>query len=226
LAVIMIVPMGLLFAIAGLWWMGMDNNILTQVGFIVLVALACKNAILIVEFAKSEEDTGLSAREAAVSAAKLRVRPILMTSIAFILGVVPLVIATGAGAEMRRALGTAVFSGMLGVTVCGLFLTPVFYVFLRQLTGGSRPNQVERPNLEAKGSGGGTEPSVVASPVAERPADEAGSEKSLVSDTDLAVPPSGGSDSADSRVGSRPSAEGEDGDSSGDRAAPSPNHPL
>ncbi len=225
LAVIMIVPMGLLFAIAGLWWMGMDNNILTQVGFIVLVALACKNAILIVEFAKSEEDTGLSAREAAVSAAKLRVRPILMTSIAFILGVVPLVIATGAGAEMRRALGTAVFSGMLGVTVCGLFLTPVFYVFLRQLTGGSRPSLADRPNTEAVGSGGVTAQSAVASPVAERTADEAGSVMSQVSGTDLAAGPTSGSE-AESAAGSPPAAEGGDGDSSGDRAAPPPSHPL
>ena len=132
LAVILIVPMGLLFAIAGVWVLGMDNNILTQIGFIVLVALACKNAILIVEFAKAEEDSGKTRFEAAVSAARLRVRPILMTSIAFILGVIPLVIATGAGSEMRRALGTAVFSGMIGVTTCGLFLTPVFYSVLRR----------------------------------------------------------------------------------------------
>ena len=132
LAVILIVPMGLLFAIAGVWMLEMDNNILTQIGFIVLVALACKNAILIVEFAKAEEDSGKTRFDAAVSAARLRVRPILMTSIAFILGVIPLVIATGAGSEMRRALGTAVFSGMLGVTICGLFLTPVFYSVLRR----------------------------------------------------------------------------------------------
>lgn len=132
LAVILIVPMGLLFAIGGVWLMGMDNNILTQIGFIVLVALACKNAILIVEFARAEEASGKDRFEAAISAARLRLRPILMTSIAFILGVIPLVIATGAGSEMRRALGTAVFSGMIGVTVCGLFLTPVFYVVLRR----------------------------------------------------------------------------------------------
>ena len=132
LAVILIVPMGLLFAIVGVWALGMDNNILTQIGFIVLVALACKNAILIVEFAKAEEDGGKTRFEAAVSAARLRLRPILMTSVAFILGVIPLVIATGAGSEMRRALGTAVFSGMIGVTTCGLFLTPVFYSVLRR----------------------------------------------------------------------------------------------
>lgn len=132
LAVILIVPMGLLFAIGGVWLMGMDNNILTQIGFIVLVALACKNAILIVEFAIAEEESGKDRFESAISAARLRLRPILMTSIAFILGVIPLVIATGAGSEMRRALGTAVFSGMIGVTICGLFLTPVFYVVLRR----------------------------------------------------------------------------------------------
>jgi hydrophobe/amphiphile efflux-1 (HAE1) family protein len=148
LAVILIVPMGLLFAIGGLWLMGMDNNVLTQVGFIVLVALACKNAILIVEFAKSEEDGGKPTIEAAISAAKLRIRPILMTSIAFILGVVPLVIATGAGSEMRRSLGTAVFSGMIGVTICGLFLTPVFYVFLRYLSG-QRPATPAAPAAPA-----------------------------------------------------------------------------
>lgn len=132
LAVILIVPMGLLFAIGGVWLLGMDNNILTQIGFIVLVALACKNAILIVEFASAEETSGKDRFEAAISSARLRLRPILMTSIAFILGVIPLVIASGAGSEMRRALGTAVFSGMIGVTICGLILTPVFYVVLRR----------------------------------------------------------------------------------------------
>ncbi len=144
LAVILIVPMGLLFAIGGIWLMGMDNNILTQIGFIVLVALACKNAILIVEFAKAEEDAGKNLFEAAVSAARLRVRPILMTSLAFILGVVPLVIATGAGSEMRRALGTAVFSGMIGVTIFGLFLTPIFYVVLRRFSRDSNRPQSDR----------------------------------------------------------------------------------
>src|SRR4029077_10299267 len=113
----------------------MDNNIFTQIGLIVLVGLASKNAILIVEFAKQLEDTGKSITDAAIEAARLRLRPILMTSFAFILGVVPLVIATGAGAEMRRALGTAVFFGMLGVTAFGLILTPVFYVVIRKLTG-------------------------------------------------------------------------------------------
>lgn len=132
LAIILIVPLCLLFAIVGIWFRGMDNNILTQIGFIVLVGLACKNAILIVEFAKQEEDAGKDRFEAAVSACRLRLRPILMTAFSFILGVIPLLIATGAGYEMRRVLGTAVFAGMLGVTIFGLFLTPVFYVVLRR----------------------------------------------------------------------------------------------
>lgn len=135
LAVILIVPMCLLFAIFGVWLRGMDNNILTQIGFVVLVGLACKNAILIVEFAKAEEDKGKDRFEAAIEACRLRLRPILMTAFSFILGVIPLLIATGAGAEMRQALGTAVFSGMLGVTIFGLFLTPVFYVVLRKFAG-------------------------------------------------------------------------------------------
>jgi len=139
LAIILIVPMCLLSAVAGLWLRGMDNNIFTQIGLIVLVGLASKNAILIVEFARQLEDTGKSIIDAAVEAARLRLRPILMTSFAFILGVVPLVIATGAGAEMRRALGTAVFFGMLGVTFFGLILTPVFYVVIRKLTDRLKP---------------------------------------------------------------------------------------
>jgi multidrug efflux pump subunit AcrB len=139
LVIILIVPMCLLAAIVGVWLRGMDNNILTQIGFVVLVGLACKNAILIVEFAKEEEDAGRSRLEAAVAACRLRLRPILMTSFAFILGVVPLVIATGPGSEMRQALGTAVFSGMLGVTLFGLFLTPVFYVVVRWLVSRRRP---------------------------------------------------------------------------------------
>jgi multidrug efflux pump subunit AcrB len=110
---------------------GMDNNILTQIGFVVLIGLAAKNAILIVEFARQAEERGADRWEAAVEAARTRLRPILMTSFAFILGVVPLVIATGAGAEMRQALGTAVFSGMLGVTFFGLIFTPIFYVLVR-----------------------------------------------------------------------------------------------
>jgi hydrophobic/amphiphilic exporter-1 (mainly G- bacteria), HAE1 family len=134
LAIILIVPLCILFALAGIASRGMDVNILTQIAFIVLVGLACKNAILIVEFAQQQEDAGKSVYAAATNAAQLRLRPILMTSFAFILGVVPLVLATGAGAELRQILGTAVFSGMLGVTLVGLFLTPVFYVVIRRLT--------------------------------------------------------------------------------------------
>ena len=133
LAIILVVPLCLLFAIGGVWLSKGDNNIFTQIGFIVLIGLACKNAILIVEFAKYKQDEGKSIVEAALEACRLRLRPILMTSIAFIAGVFPLVISTGAGAEMRKAMGTAVFSGMIGVTVFGLFLTPVFYTVLMKL---------------------------------------------------------------------------------------------
>ncbi len=133
LAIILIVPLCLLFAIAGVWFKGGDNNIFTQIGFIVLIGLACKNAILIVEFAKVKQDEGKSPVEAALEACRLRLRPILMTSIAFIAGVFPLVTSRGAGAEMRQAMGVAVFSGMIGVTLFGLFLTPVFYVALMKL---------------------------------------------------------------------------------------------
>ncbi|MEO1720914.1 MAG: multidrug efflux RND transporter permease subunit [Pseudomonadota bacterium] len=132
-AVILIVPMVLLSAITGVWLAGLDNNILVQIGFVVLVALASKNAILIVEFAKQAEDEGLSRWDAAVQAARTRLRPIVMTSLAFILGVVPLMLATGAGAEMRQSLGVSVFSGMLGVTLFGLLFTPVFYVAVRSI---------------------------------------------------------------------------------------------
>ena len=133
LAVIMIVPMCLVAAITGVILRGQDNNILTQVGFIVLIGLAAKNAILIVEFAKQLEDQGLNRWDAAVEAARLRLRPILMTSLAFIFGVAPLVWAIGAGAELRQTLGTAVFSGMIGVTFFGLLFTPAFYVVCRWL---------------------------------------------------------------------------------------------
>jgi hydrophobe/amphiphile efflux-1 (HAE1) family protein len=133
LAVILIVPMSLIASITGVVMRGMDNNILTQVGFIVLIGLAAKNAILIVEFAAQLEDSGMSKFEAATEASRLRMRPILMTSLAFILGVVPLVWAIGAGAELRQALGTAVFAGMIGVTFFGLIFTPVFYVTTRWL---------------------------------------------------------------------------------------------
>jgi HAE1 family hydrophobic/amphiphilic exporter-1 len=130
-AVILIVPMCLLAGVTGLRLRDLGVDILGQIGFVVLVGLAAKNAILIVEFAKQAEERGVDRFAAAVEAARTRLRPILMTSLAFILGVVPLVIATGAGAEMRQSLGTAVFSGMLGVTFFGLFLTPVFYVVTR-----------------------------------------------------------------------------------------------
>jgi hydrophobe/amphiphile efflux-1 (HAE1) family protein len=137
LAILLIVPMCILSAITGVWISGLlgepgDNNIFTQIAFVVLVGLACKNAILIVEFAKELQDQGRDAIDAVVEACKLRLRPILMTSFAFIAGVVPLVLSTGAGAEMRRAMGIAVASGMLGVTFFGLLLTPVFYVVLRR----------------------------------------------------------------------------------------------
>jgi multidrug efflux pump subunit AcrB len=129
----LIVPMCLLCGIVGVWLRGMDNNIITQIGFVVLVGLACKNAVLIVEFAKQQEEHGLDRIAAAIEACRLRVRPILMTSFAFILGVLPLVFAHGSGFEMRQALGTTVFAGMLGVTFFGLFLTPVFYATVRAL---------------------------------------------------------------------------------------------
>jgi multidrug efflux pump len=135
LAVILIVPMTLLSAIAGVIIAGSDNNIFTQIGLIVLVGLACKNAILIVEFAKDEQEKGKTPLEAVLEACRLRLRPILMTSFAFIMGVVPLVLSSGAGAEMRHAMGVAVFSGMLGVTFFGLLLTPVFYVLIRNYVG-------------------------------------------------------------------------------------------
>ncbi|MBB2970225.1 efflux RND transporter permease subunit [Mesorhizobium sp. RMAD-H1] len=135
IAIIMIVPMGILAALTGVWLSHGDNNIFTQIGLIVLVGLSAKNAILIVEFARELEFAGLSPKDAAVEASRLRLRPILMTSMAFIMGVVPLVLSTGAGAEMRQAMGIAVFAGMIGVTAFGIFLTPVFYVVLRRLSG-------------------------------------------------------------------------------------------
>ena len=138
LAVVLIVPMCLLAAISGLVVAGMPINILAQIGFVVLIGLAAKNAILIVEFARQAEVEGKDRIEAAVHAARTRLRPILMTSLAFILGVLPLVIGTGAGAEMRKSLGVAVFSGMLGVTGFGLIFTPVFYVVIRKMVGNRR----------------------------------------------------------------------------------------
>jgi hydrophobe/amphiphile efflux-1 (HAE1) family protein len=135
LAIVLIVPMCLVAAISGVIWRGQDNNILTQVGFVVLIGLAAKNAILIVEFAKQLEDHGRDRLAAAVEAARLRLRPILMTSFAFIFGVAPLVWAIGAGAELRQTLGTAVFAGMIGVTAFGLIFTPAFYVICRWISG-------------------------------------------------------------------------------------------
>jgi multidrug efflux pump len=137
LVIILIVPMTLLSAMVGVLLKGSDNNIFTQIGLIVLVGLACKNAILIVEFAREKQREGQDPVSAALEACKLRLRPILMTSIAFIAGVYPLVISSGAGAEMRQAMGVAVFAGMIGVTVFGLFLTPVFYVEIMKRVGRS-----------------------------------------------------------------------------------------
>jgi multidrug efflux pump len=142
LAIILIVPLCLLFSLAGVILSNSDNNIFTQIGFIVLIGLACKNAILIVEFAREKQHEGMSPLEAALEACRLRLRPILMTSIAFIAGCYPLVVSTGAGAEMRRAMGTAVFSGMIGVTIFGLFLTPLFFVVLsKRHAAPSAPSQ-------------------------------------------------------------------------------------
>lgn len=148
LAVILIVPMSILCALTGVWLTQGDNNIFTQIGLMVLVALASKNAILIVEFARELEHDGYSPLKAAIEASRLRLRPILMTSIAFIMGVVPLVFSTGAGSEMRQAMGISVFFGMLGVTLFGLALTPVFYVVLRTLAGGKiHVAQKDAPHL-------------------------------------------------------------------------------
>lgn len=149
-AIILIVPMCLLAALTGIFIRGLDNNIFTQIAFIVLVGLACKNAILIVEFAKQKMEAGEDRQEAAVDAARLRLRPILMTSFAFILGVVPLVIATGAGAEMRQVLGTAVFSGMIGVTFFGIFLTPVFFSVIEKFAGSDKKEQKEKDSSSKK----------------------------------------------------------------------------
>ncbi|WP_367155599.1 efflux RND transporter permease subunit [Methylomonas sp. HYX-M1] len=152
-AVILIVPMCILSSMTGVWLAQMDNNIFTQVGFIVLVGLASKNAILIVEFAKHRQEAGLSAVEAATEAARIRLRPILMTSFAFIMGVFPLVVASGAGAEARRLLGTAVFSGMIGVTLFGLLLTPVFYVVVQAVAkrlGGKRQTATLAQHLDSE----------------------------------------------------------------------------
>jgi len=158
LAVILIVPMCLLSAMSGVWLKGSDNNVLTQIGFIVLVGLACKNAILIVEFARERVESGRPPLEAAVEACRLRLRPILMTSFAFIMGVVPLVTATGAGSEMREAIGIAVFSGMLGVTFFGLFLTPVFFTTIEGLLERRRMTHLMHSPTAADGSAATDEP--------------------------------------------------------------------
>ena len=152
LAVILIVPMCLLAGISGVNLMGLDNNILTQIGFIVLVGLAAKNAILIVEFARQgEQEKGHPREQAAIDAAQTRLRPILMTSFAFILGVVPLAFASGAGAELRQALGVAVFFGMIGVTVFGLLFTPVFYVVSRRLSARLPQPPPHQPSVPTTG---------------------------------------------------------------------------
>jgi multidrug efflux pump subunit AcrB len=157
LAVILVVPMCLLCSLAGVTIAQMDVSLFTRIGFVVLVGLASKNAILIVEFAKQRQEAGVSRRDATLEACRLRLRPILMTSFAFIFGVVPLVVAEGAGAEMRRSLGTAVFSGMLGVTLFGIFLTPVFY-YVIQWFGRGKPSRTDprhepaRPAVDGDGS--------------------------------------------------------------------------
>ena len=166
LAVILIVPMCILAAMIGVNLRGLDRNILVEIGLVVLVGLAAKNAILIVEFAKQAEEQGMSRFDAAVAAARTRLRPIVMTSLAFILGVLPLAVAVGAGAEMRQSLGTAVFFGMLGVTLFGLLFTPIFYVLSRGLT------------LRGRGSAADAATGVQPSIVADRPLDPAGGDTS------------------------------------------------
>lgn len=147
LAIILIAPICLPFALGGVWLRGMDNNLITQINFVLLIGLAAKNAVLIVEFAKQQEEEGMTIVQAAVEACRLRLRPIIMTSFAFILGVLPLARAVGPGFEMRQVLGTAVFSGMLGVTLFGLVLTPAFYVGLRKLSNRVRPNAKSRTKI-------------------------------------------------------------------------------
>jgi multidrug efflux pump len=166
IAIILIVPLSMGAALAGVWLTNGDNNIFTQIGFMVLVGLAAKNAILIVEFARELEFAGRTPVQAAIEAARLRLRPIIMTSIAFIMGVVPLAFSVGAGAEMRQAMGIAVFAGMIGVTAFGIFLTPVFYVLLRAATGNrplKRHGEIAHP-AESFAAGG----PVHASPAAPR----------------------------------------------------------
>jgi multidrug efflux pump len=166
-AIVLIVPLGILAAMTGVWLTDGDNNVFTQIGLMVLVGLSAKNAILIVEFARELEFAGRTPVQAAIEASRLRLRPILMTSMAFVMGVLPLVLATGAGAEMRSAMGVAVFFGMIGVTAFGLFLTPVFYVLLRQLAG-NRPltqhGEVHAPVSTPQGGGGASVQALPAAP--------------------------------------------------------------
>jgi multidrug efflux pump len=149
LAVILVVPMCLLCSIVGVILAAMDVNIFTQIGFVVLVGLACKNAILIVEFARARHEAGVHRYQATLEACKLRLRPIIMTSFAFILGVVPLMLGQGAGAEMRRTLGTAVFAGMLGVTLFGIFLTPVFFYVIQWFADWRASRRPVEPETDA-----------------------------------------------------------------------------
>ena len=156
ISVLLIVPMTILSAIAGVWLTGGDNNVFTQISFLVLAGLACKNAILIVEFAKQREAEGEDRVTAILDACRVRLRPVLMTSVAFIMGVVPLVLATGAGFEIRRAMGVAVFAGMLGVTAFGLFLTPVFYTVIGNLVGRASARRAAQPRTRADAGAGGS----------------------------------------------------------------------
>ena len=173
LAIILIVPMSLFAAMTGVWLSHGDNNVFTQIGLVVLVGLSAKNAILIVEFARELEFAGRSPVQAAIEASRLRLRPILMTSLAFVMGVLPLVLATGAGAEMRQAMGIAVFAGMIGVTAFGIFLTPVFYVVLRALAG-NRPlkRHGDVPATSSRPPAGGPAPALGSRPAAPRAHDE------------------------------------------------------
>ncbi|WP_165069972.1 efflux RND transporter permease subunit [Paludisphaera rhizosphaerae] len=175
LAVILVVPMCLLSALAGVAMAGMDVNIFVQVGFVVLVGLACKNSILIVEFARDRQAEGVPRSAAALEAAKVRLRPIIMTSLAFIFGVYPLVVAEGAGAEMRRTLGTAVFAGMIGVTLFGIFLTPVFYVVVRWFSDRGEASHVDASDLLH------IEPARITDPPSHSDGDEEASHGELVS---------------------------------------------
>jgi multidrug efflux pump len=154
LAVILVVPMCLLSSLAGVRWAKLDLNVFTQIGFVVLVGLACKNAILIVEYARARRAAGDGVREALQTACRLRLRPIVMTSLAFLLGVVPLLVGRGAGAEMRYTLGVAVFSGMLGVTLFGLVFTPLFFQAIEWVVGGpARRDETGVGSAEGRSAG-------------------------------------------------------------------------